>query len=391
MRSATGILRTMMLDRRDFLRSAAAAGVVGLSARRSVPGQSAVRKLAPVKVSRERVIRSVVGLRPYRDEGYVVRGEKIGHKLLIHHYGHGGAGITLSWGTAIEAVELVRGFQWPLVKGRAAQRRFAVIGCGVIGLTTALMLQRKFQDGVGTVTIYSKDIPPDTTSNIAGGFWSPTSLFDQDAVTPQWIETFRRSSRLANRAFQLLVGKDYGVRWIDTFNLYRAEVSVGNGLPGGNDLYPNMQFHRDPATYFGFAIVRQYSTMMIEPSIYLARLLRDFYTAGGKLDVREFRSREEVMRLPEPVIFNCTGLGARTLFNDEKLVPARGQLEILLPQPEVDYCYLGPGYMFPRSDGIVLGGTFERDNWSLEPSRETGDGLLNTHAALMTGLRTPSM
>ena len=379
----------MKFDRRDFLRTSAASAFVGLAAGmdQRLPAQAALRKFAPVKVARERVIRSVVGLRPYRDEGYVVRGEKVGNKLLIHHYGHGGAGITLSWGTAVEAVELARGFQWPAVRGRAAQRRFAVIGCGVIGLTTALMLQRKFQDGAGTVTIYSKDLPPDTTSNIAGGFWSPTSLFDQDAVTPQWLETFRRASRVANRAFQLLVGKDYGVRWIDTFNLYRAESSIGNGLPGGNDLYPNMQFHRDPATYFGFPVVRQYSTMMIEPQLYLAKLLLDFYGAGGKLVVKDFKSWDEVMRLPEPVIFNCTGLGTRALFNDEKLIPARGQLEILLPQPEVDYCYLGPGYMFPRTDGIVLGGTFERDNWSLEPSRETGDGILNSHSSIMNGLK----
>jgi glycine/D-amino acid oxidase-like deaminating enzyme len=265
-----------------------------------------------------------------------------------------------------------------------------VIGCGVIGLTTALMLQRRYNDGPGTVTIYSKDLPPNTTSNIAGGFWSPTSLFDQDEVTSDWITSFRQSSRAANKAFQLLIGKEYGVRWIDTFNLYRAEMSIGSELPGGNDLYPNMQFHRDPATYFGFPIVRQYSTMMIEPSVYLAKLLRDFYAAGGKLVVREFKTREEIMRLPEPVIFNCTGLGARALFNDEKLIPARGQLAILLPQPEVDYCYLGPGYMFPRSDGIVLGGTFERDNWSTEVSRETTDGFLNSHASIMRGLRSTS-
>ncbi|MEQ1762983.1 MAG: FAD-dependent oxidoreductase [Pyrinomonadaceae bacterium] len=383
----------MNLDRRDFLRTSAAAAFVGLAAGmdRRLAAQTVGRKFAQVKVARERIIREVVGLRPYRNEGYVVRGEKAGSKLLIHHYGHGGAGITLSWGTAVEAVELARGYQAPVVRGRAAQRKYAVIGCGVIGLTTALMLQRRFQDGPGTVTIYSKDLPPDTTSNIAGGFWSPTSVFDDDAASAQFVDSYRKSSRVANRAFQLLVGEEYGVRWIDTFNLYRAESSVGSELPGGNDLYPNMAIHRDPATYFGFPAVRQYSTMLIEPQVYLAKLLRDFYSAGGKLVVKELRSREEVMRLPEPVIFNCTGLGARALFNDQKLIPVRGQLEILLPQPEIDYCYLGPGYMFPRSDGIVLGGTFERDNWSLEPSRETADGFLNTHAAIMRGLRPPSM
>ncbi len=190
-----------------------------------------------------------------------------------------------------------------------------------------------------------------------------------------------------NRAFQLLVGEDYGVRWIDTFNLHRGEAGLQGELPGGDDLYPQRIVHRDPSVYFGFPVVRQYSTMLIEPSVYLGALLRDFYNAGGKLIVKEFRSREEIMRLPEPVIFNCTGLGSRALFGDQKLIPVRGQLEILLPQPEVDYCYLGPGYMFPRSDGIVLGGTFDRDDWSLDVRRGVADGILNSHAGIMRGLR----
>ena len=80
---------------------------------------------------------------------------------------------------------------------------------------------------------------------------------------------------------------------------------------------------------------------MIEPFTYLRALMRDFYQAGGKIVVRDFRNREEISRLPEPVVFNCTGLGARDLFGDQSLTPVRGQLEILLPQPEVDYCYLG--------------------------------------------------
>ena len=49
--------------------------------------------LAPVHVSEDRVIRTVVGLRPYRAAGFVVRGEKLRDKLLVHNYGHGGGGI----------------------------------------------------------------------------------------------------------------------------------------------------------------------------------------------------------------------------------------------------------------------------------------------------------
>jgi glycine/D-amino acid oxidase-like deaminating enzyme len=56
------------------------------------------------------VIREVVGLRPYRASGFVVDAEKIGNKLLVHDYGHGGGGVTLSWGTASLAIDLARDF-----------------------------------------------------------------------------------------------------------------------------------------------------------------------------------------------------------------------------------------------------------------------------------------
>ena len=372
------------LNRRHFLRGAMTASAL-LLASRPVRSLVAERQFAPVKVSRDRVIREVVGLRPYRDEGFVVEATRLGRKLLIHNYGHGGAGITLSWGTASLAVDLARMDTGHT--GRRVPNRFAVLGCGVNGLTTARLLQRRFQNGPGTVTIYAKAVPPDTTSNIAGGFWSPTSVFDPGAVSAKFTQQFRLACQLSNRAFQALTGTEYGVRWIETFELFRNEGPLGRELPGGNDLYPQIEIHRDAEHYFGFPFVKQYNTMLIEPSIYLNALLRDFYIAGGKVVIKEFHNHEELLRLPEPVIINCTGLGARELFDDQELGPVRGQLEILLPQPEIDYCYLSTGYMFPRKDGIVLGGTFDHDNWSLTPDPEQAAGILEGHAEIMKGVK----
>jgi D-amino-acid oxidase len=377
-------------DRRSFLRGAltTSALLMANSSRGLAAALMPARHFAPVKVSRDRVIREVVGLRPYRPEGFVVAAERIGEKLLVHNYGHGGAGITLSWGTASLAVDLLSEALGSWRKRRSrSPRRFAVLGCGVNGLSTARLLQRRFQDGSGTVTIYAKDLPPETTSNIAGGFWSPTSVYDPSAGTMKFTEQFRQACRISNRAFQNLVGPDYGVRWMDTLEFYRNEALATRELPGGNDLYPQSEVHRDPEHYFGFPYVRQYSTMLIEPPVYLNALLRDFFIAGGKLVVREFRSREELKRLPEQSIFNCTGLGARALFGDQQLEPVRGQLEVLLPQPEVDYCYLGSGYMFPRRDGIILGGTFDHGDWSVTPNPDQASGILQTHAEIMKGLK----
>lgn len=373
-------MRTSELDRRQFLSSAltASAVVIGegcLRSRSFACEKERKRYFAPVKVSRDRLIRTVVGLRPFRSEGFVIGAERLGEKLLVHNYGHGGAGVTLSWGTSSLAAEHAR---------NAGQSRFAVLGCGVIGLTTSRLLQRRG----GTVTIYAKDLPPQTTSNVAGALWLPTSVYDSQSVSPKFLEQFRLASEISNRAFQTLVGVEYGVQWRETYELLRGPGPLERELAGGARLYPQTEIHRDPKRYFGFPYARQFSTMMIEPHVYLNALLRDFYIAGGKVVVKELRSREEVLQLPEPVIFNCTGLGARTLFDDVKLIPVRGQLEVLLPQPEIDYCYLsGSGYMFPRQDGIVLGGTWDRDRWSLEPDVEQTAGLLETHAEVMKGLK----
>lgn len=123
-------------NRRMFLRGALSASAFLATARTAQPiafgaGYKAERTFAPVKVSRDRLIREVVGLRPYRAEGFVVDAERLGEKLLIHNYGHGGAGITLSWGTASLAVALARDFVGartarPQRGLRSAQRRFAV-------------------------------------------------------------------------------------------------------------------------------------------------------------------------------------------------------------------------------------------------------------------------
>src|SRR5689334_23137325 len=228
-------------NRRDFLRGAAATSALLMSTRLT-RALAETRRFAPVKVSRDRVIREVVGLRPYRSSGFVVDAERFGNKLLVHNYGHGGGGVTLSWGTASLAVDLARDF---LTTSHARPQHFAVLGCGVSGLSTARLLQRRFQNGPGTVTIYAKAVPPDTTSNIAGASWSPTTVFEPDHVTGKWNEQFHRACHISHRAFQLLVGPEYGVRWIETYELMHSEAALQRELPGGDDLYPDRKIYHD--------------------------------------------------------------------------------------------------------------------------------------------------
>jgi D-amino-acid oxidase len=98
----------------------------------------------------------------------------------------------------------------------------------------------------------------------------------------------------------------------------------------------------------------------------------DFTRAGGQIVTREFQSRDDISTLGEAVVFNCSGLGARTLANDDQLIPMKGQLTLLQPQPEINYMLAVPKqrlYMVPRSDAVVLGTSQVRGNWSLEPDK----------------------
>lgn len=124
--------------------------------------------------------------------------------------------------------------------------------------------------------------------------------------------------------------------------------------------------------------------MHIEPSIYLPAVLTDYRLAGGRLVVRDLADVQSVSALPHPLLVNCTGLGAATLFNDAELLPIKGQLTVLAPQREVDYLTVGPGelYVMPRQDGIILGGTHERGEWSLEPNPAESTRILHGHQGL---------
>lgn len=330
--------------------------------------------LSPVRVAPERVIRTVAGLRPYRASGFVVRAEALGPKKLVHNYGHGGAGITLSWGTSRLAADLgLPGHAGPI----------AILGAGIMGLTTARLCQEAgFQ-----VTLYTKALPPDTTSNIAGGQWSPFGHFEESNVTPEWRTQFALALDYSWRRFQIMVGDDYGVHWLPTYQ--QTSMPLGMVRPLARYM-PGLEYLDRAAHPFPIddGHVIRFDTMYAETGRLLRKLEQDLLIAGGRIVIRNFATPSDVAALPERLVFNCTGLGAAALFGDTGLIPVRGQLAVLLPQPEVRYAYNGQmGYMFPRPDGILCGGTFEKGADTAEPQPRSIERILARHRAFFGGFR----
>jgi glycine/D-amino acid oxidase-like deaminating enzyme len=358
----------VLLDRRTF-----AAGSAALLSGCATVGARSYRgctPLAPVIADESRIIRTTAGLRPYRRSGFVVRPDQLGEKRLVHNYGHGGAGITLSWGTSKLATELgLEGHSGPV----------AVLGSGVVGLSTA----RLVQEAGFPVTIYTAALPPDTTSNIAGGQFHPAYAFNEDAVAPEFMAQFTRALDYSWRRFQIMVGEDYGVRWLATY------VETDGPEAKLIATFPPINRMLTPAEHpFPWAGTLRYDTMYVETGRYLRQMIRDVQIAGGRIEVRKFVSPADLASLPESLVFNCTGLGSRDLFSDQELRPARGQLAILEPQPEVQYAFTGgPGYMFPRPDGIILGGTFELDQWDATPQPATIQRIIANHKRFFASLR----
>jgi D-amino-acid oxidase len=379
------------MHRRTFL-STGSLAALGLAAQGCAPWSrdgftrwTSRLQLPVVRASWDRVIRTTVGLRPHRDGGFVVRADKQNDKVLIHNYGHGGSGMSLSWGTGAMAADLALA---------QPARRAAVIGCGAVGLTAARQLQRRGFD----VTIYAATVPPDVTSNWSLAGFTPTSgLIEPERRTPEFDAQYLQAVGIAYRQLQLLVGAGYGVSWIEQFapmNEPPQPARQTSERPPLDELQPTSQLLGPGEHPFPTKYATRRASMRIEPSIYLEALVRDFRAGGGQIVIRKFDAPNDLMSLVEPVVVNCTGLGSRDLFNDQDMTPVKGQLTLLVPQPEIAYQTSGginmgstPGigiHMMPRSDGIALGGTAQRGVWTLEPDELERRRVVEGHIELFS-------
>lgn len=320
----------------------------------------------------------IAGVRPGRDKTYRLEEVPFAAKRLIHNYGHGGAGITMSWGCAVEVHDIIFAASKPGPKNPVA-----VIGAGVMGLTAASVLQ-----GSGyPVTIYAEEFEK-TTSRVAGGQWAP-SFVEYDEADPTAVRRFTRILRTAYQLHHARIGCGFGVS--ERLNYTKEKSQTGSlqkavnlGVLQQPTKLEHLPFERLNTP--GFA----YQTLLVEPPIFLAKLKSDLQP-HVRFVCRTFNSVDQVHALAEPIIVNCTGYGAKALFNDSNVVPIKGQLVLLKAQPALQYLFsTGETYLFPRHDHVVVGGSHDRGNHSTTPVPAISQKILRMARDVFDG-RVPFM
>ena len=351
-----------------------------------------VPPLVPIQARTDRIIDVSVCTRPFRAQGPRIEAQQQGRQTVIHNYGHGGSGWSLSWGSAMLAVQLA------LATG---EKRLAVIGCGAIGLTSARVAQRA---GL-RVRIYCRERPPEVRSSAATGVWSPDSRICTEAhATPAFQQRWESMARYSFRRFQSLLGlAGDPVEWRNGYVLSDTPFDEPSEPPPGADAepdYPDLEAllgdlrpRSQPLTRqqhpFAVPHARRYTQMVFNLPSYTRLLMDEFMRDGGEIEQRDFASARQFASLRERTLINATGYGARALLGDESIVPVRGQTARLVPQPEVNYgiTYRGHNlWVVPRRDGILVQAQAEGDFGSADTmaDRAASDAAITRLAALFS-------
>ena len=363
-------------SRRTVIMGLGSLGALGLAGC-ATGTRSGAPPLPPLRLQMSRVARITVCLRPFRAAGPRLEVETVGDKRVVHNYGHGGSGWSLAWGSSTIATGMAL---------EGGTREVAVIGCGALGLTSALLLRR----AGARVTIYAKERLPQTRSARATGTWSPDSrIAAADSVAPTFPAQWEEMARTSYATYQSYIGlpgepvamSDRYVLFDDAVqpapagpNVSAEEVhfaSYGQRLAGLTSPYRYLPTNENP---FPVAHARVGTSMQFNIAALGQRLTDDFLREGGQIVTMTFDTPADLVRLREPVVVNCTGYGARALWRDESVVPVRGQIAWLMPQPEIRYgLFYRHVLMLPHPEGIVVQETGRNDMYGYGNADEAPD------------------
>lgn len=251
-----------------------------------------------------------------------------------------------------------------------------VVGCGVIGLTTGIRLLESGYE----VRIVARDLPPNTTSNIAAAVWFPYHVMPLDRVL--------------------------GWSWTSLGIYYdlASDFTTGISLTTFIDLfeYPApdpwwckavRQFRRPTPDELpgGYVDGHVAEVPLIETPVYMEWLVARFKKLGGRIEQRAVMDLYGIGD-KNGVTVNCTGLGARELVGDKAMFPIRGQIARVTRPAGVDRVLFDEhgrhalAYVIPRRHEVIVGGTAQDGNWETKVDPVTATEILGKGAILAPAL-----
>ncbi|MEV6287449.1 FAD-dependent oxidoreductase [Kribbella sp. NPDC051770] len=231
--------------------------------------------------------------------------------------------------------------------------KVVVLGAGISGLSTALLLRERGDD----VVVVSADATEATTSHLAAAVWFPTSAGPADKVASWGSTTY---DVLAREAADHVPG----VVMRESLVVYREEpgpqpwaAAVGEVRPATPDELPA-----------GYSHGLRFAVPLVEMPTYLPRLHQRYLDTGGHHLVRRAAALTDLLDLQPDAIVNCAGLAAGELVGDRTTYPIRGQI-VRVRNPGLtlsvrdEHHPAGRAYVHPRTDDCILGGTLDQGSW----------------------------
>ncbi|KAL6421870.1 hypothetical protein ACFW04_010788 [Cataglyphis niger] len=205
--------------------------------------------------------------------------------------------------------------------------RVAIVGAGVIGVTSALAVKNAFPSY--DVKIFADAFSPDTTGDGSAGLWSPYLLGDTPidnitrwaSCTHQWFEQLWKAGLSSKTGVSLIPVTRVTSDCEDDINKQWTKLVYGFQKLTDEKLQRLNEEHKS-----NYKQAWHFITYTAEPFLLLPWLMERFIALGGKMEKRNIKTLHELAEEGYDLIINCSGLGARELVADKTVTSIRGQV-----------------------------------------------------------------
>ncbi len=236
-------------------------------------------------------------------------------------------------------------------------QKITLLGAGVAGLTTAVVLQEAGYQ----VNVCAREFSPHTTSDLAGAIWYPSHNAPVERTKNWGLSTLKELLRL----YEEEGAEVTGIRLVKGVRHFFRQV----GNPWWRESVPQFRILPESERAERARTSYEYTVPLIDMPHYLGRYLRNrLLKAGGTLTEKTFSTWEQALSESEATLVNCTGLGSFDLLQDKALYPVRGQV-LESKSLQIDEFVLsadhpeGSIYVLPRRQGVILGGGSRSGVW----------------------------